>query len=196
MQFDGQQFYVVTGGPGSGKSTLLDYLEQQGFMRSIEAGRSIIQEQTMIGGAALPWEDRILFAELMLSWEMRSYRQGLEQGNRAPVLFDRGVPDIIGYLRLEGLDVPIHIQRAGELFRYNKRVFIAPPWPDIYRQDAERKQDLETAHRTFDMMVDVYTELGYELVELPRCSIEERAEYIRSTIFTEYTQNSGSSIYY
>lgn len=196
MQFDGQQFYVVTGGPGSGKSTLLDYLEQQGCMRSVEAGRSIIQEQSMIGGAALPWEDRILFAELMLSWEMRSYRQGLKQGNTAPVLFDRGVPDIIGYLRLEGLDVPVHIQRAGELFRYNKRVFIAPPWPDIYRQDAERKQDLETAHRTFDMMVDVYTELGYELVELPRCSIEERAEYIRSTIFTEYTQNSGSSIYY
>lgn len=196
MQFDGQQFYVVTGGPGSGKSTLLDYLEQQGFMRSVEAGRSIIQEQTMIGGAALPWEDRILFAELMLSWEMRSYRQGLEQGNTAPVLFDRGVPDIIGYLRLEGLDVPVHIQRAGELFRYNKRVFIAPPWADIYRQDAERKQDLETAHRTFDMMVAVYTELGYELVELPRCSIEERAEYIRSTIFTEYTQNPGSSIYY
>lgn len=196
MQFEGQQFYVVTGGPGSGKSTLLDYLEQQGFMRSVEAGRSIIQEQTMIGGAGLPWEDRILFAELMLSWEMRSYQQGLEQGNTAPVLFDRGVPDIIGYLRLEGLDVPVHIQRAGELFRYNKRVFIAPPWPEIYRQDAERKQDLETARRTFDMMVDVYTELGYELVELPRCSVEERAEYIRSTIFTEYTQNSGSSIYY
>jgi len=76
----------------------------------------------------------------MLSWEMRSYRQGLKQGNTAPVLFDRGMPDVIGYLRLEGLDVPVHIQRAGELFRYNKRVFIAPPWPDIYRQDAKRNK--------------------------------------------------------
>lgn len=113
---------------------------------------------------------------------MRSYQQELKQGNTAPVLFDRGVPDVIGYLRLEGLDVPVHIQRAGELFRYNKRVFIAPPWPDIYRQDAERKQDLKTALRTFDTMAAVYTELGYELVELPRCSIEDRAEYIRSSI--------------
>jgi len=182
MQLDGHHFFVITGGPGSGKSTLLDYLEQKGFRRSVEAGRSIIQEQTMIGGTALPWKDRILFAELMLSWEMRSYRQELKQGNTAPVLFDRGVPDVIGYLRLEGLDVPDHIQRAGELFRYNKRVFIAPPWPDIYRQDAERKQDLKTACRTFDTMAAVYTELGYELVELPRCSIEDRAEYIRSSI--------------
>ncbi|MGW9127890.1 AAA family ATPase [Paenibacillus chitinolyticus] len=97
-------------------------------------------------------------------------------------LFDRGVPDVIGYLRLEGLDVPANIQRAGELFRYNKRVFIAPPWPDIYRNDAERKQDLKTACRTFETMAAVYTELGYELVELPRCSIEDRAEYIRSSI--------------
>lgn len=136
----------------------------------------------MIGGTALPWKDRILFAELMLSWEMRSYRQALNQGNADPVLFDRGVPDVIGYLRLEGLDVPANIQRAGELFRYNKRVFIAPPWPDIYRNDAERKQDLETANRTFDTMAAVYTELGYELIELPRCSIEDRAEFIRSSI--------------
>ncbi|MFC3768915.1 AAA family ATPase [Paenibacillus sp. GCM10012303] len=182
MQVDGNSFFVITGGPGSGKSTLLDYLEQQGFLRSVEAGRSIIQEQTMIGGTALPWKDKILFAELMLSCEMRSYQQGLNPGNTAPVLFDRGVPDVIGYLRLEGLHVPVHIQRAAELFRYNKRVFIAPPWPDIYRQDAERKQDLETAFRTFDTMTAVYTELGYELVELPRCSIKERAEYIRSNI--------------
>lgn len=183
MQSNGRNFFVFTGGPGSGKSTLLDYLERQGFARSTEAGRSIIQDQTAIGGAAVPWKDKVLFAELMLSWEMRSYRQELmKQGSIAPVLFDRGVPDVIGYLRLEGLDVPAHIRRAGEFFRYNARVFIAPPWPDIYRQDDERKQDLETAHRTYDAMTAVYTELGYELIELPRCSVEARAAFIRANI--------------
>jgi predicted ATPase len=182
MQSNGQNYFVITGGPGSGKSTLLDYLEQQGFARSNEAGRSIIQDQTAIGGAALPWKDRALFAELMLSWEIRSYRQELEQGSIAPVLFDRGVPDVIGYLRLEGLDVPAHTQRAGEFYRYNIRVFIAPPWPDIYRQDDERKQDLETARRTYDAMATVYTELGYELIELPRCSVEARAAFIQANI--------------
>ena len=30
--------------------------------------------------------------------------------------------------------------RAAERFRYNRRVFLAPPWPEIFRQDAERKQ--------------------------------------------------------
>ena len=40
------------------------------------------------------------FAELMLSWEMRSYRMAEE--TTGPVFFDRGVTDLIGYLNLVG----------------------------------------------------------------------------------------------
>ena len=98
MTYDMQRFIVISGGPGSGKSTVIDSLEHQGFSRSIEAGRAVIQHQTIIGGNALPWADRALFAELMLSWEMRSYDLALEQ--KGPVFFDRGVPDVIGYLIL------------------------------------------------------------------------------------------------
>lgn len=36
-----------------------------------EAGRAIIQDQVAIGGAALPWADRLAFSELMLGWELR-----------------------------------------------------------------------------------------------------------------------------
>jgi len=68
-----QNFFVLTGGPGSGKSTLMDALQRAGHARSIEAGRSIIRDQLAIGGKALPWADPDAFAELMLSWEMRSY---------------------------------------------------------------------------------------------------------------------------
>ncbi len=63
-----------------------------------EAGRAIIQDQVEIGGAALPWSDREAFAALMLGWEMRSYREAM--GVPSPVIFDRGIPDVIGYLRL------------------------------------------------------------------------------------------------
>jgi len=65
------RFFVLTGGPGWGKSTLLDALENAGYARSVEAGRGIIPDQMAIGGRALPWEDPLAFAELMLSWEMR-----------------------------------------------------------------------------------------------------------------------------
>ena len=71
-----------------------------------EAGRAIIQDQRAIGGSALPWADRSAFAELMLGWELRSYREAQSYDGR--ILFDRGIPDIIGYLELSGLPVPPH----------------------------------------------------------------------------------------
>src|SRR5438045_1354229 len=91
-------FFIVTGAPGSGKTTLLAALSQAGHATSIEAGRAIIQDQVAIGGGALPWGDREAFAELMLCWEMRSYREMMGQGGA--VFFDRGVPDVAAYLRL------------------------------------------------------------------------------------------------
>ncbi|MFF5337754.1 AAA family ATPase [Streptomyces sp. NPDC013181] len=176
MTPESERFVVITGGPGSGKSTLIDHLHGMGYARSVEAGRGVIQDQRAIGGSALPWADRALFAELMLCWELRSYR--LAAGATAPVLFDRGVLDIVGYLRLEGLPVPAHLHAAARTFRYHRRVLIAPPWPEIYEQDGERTQSYAQAERTYASMVDVYTAYGYELVHLPLAAVEERARFV------------------
>lgn len=177
-----ENLHVVTGGPGAGKTTLLDRLAQGGVVFAPEAGRGVIQAQTAIDGPALPWRDKALFAELMLGWELRSYREALARPNGGPVLFDRGAPDIVGYLRLEGLPIPDHVMRAAESCRYNRRVFIAPPWPEIYRQDAERRQDPETAERTYAAMAATYRELDYELTELPRAAVEARAAFVAARI--------------
>ncbi|KWA16019.1 AAA family ATPase [Burkholderia territorii] len=174
------RFFVVTGGPGSGKSTLLDALERSGFARSHEAGRGVIRDQMAIDGPALPWRDRAAFAELMLNWEMRSYH--LARSARGPVFFDRGVPDVIGYLRLTGLAVPAHAEAAARRFRYHRRVFIAPPWPDIYTQDTERRQDFSEAVRTYDAMVDCYTAYGYRLIELPCASVKARVRFVMDAL--------------
>ncbi|KVC89845.1 ATPase [Burkholderia ubonensis] len=171
-----RRFFVVTGGPGSGKSTLIDALERAGFARSQEAGRGVIQDQVAVDGPALPWRDRSAFAELMLGWEMRSHH--LARQARGPVFFDRGVPDVIGYLRLSGLAVPAHAEAAARRFRYHRRVFIAPPWPDIYTQDAERRQDFAEAVRTCDAMVECYASYGYRLIELPRASVKAHVRFV------------------
>ncbi|MBZ9741742.1 MULTISPECIES: AAA family ATPase [unclassified Mesorhizobium] len=176
MQNDSHRFFVLTGGPGSGKTTLIEALRRAGFATSVEARRGIIRDQSAIGGTALPWSDRALFAELMLSWEMRSYRNASEQ--EGPVFFDRGVADTLGYLRLCGLPVPDHAVNAAEKIRYARRVFIAPPWPEIFAQDQERKQTLDEAERTYHALVGVYTELGYELVTLPLAPVEERIRFL------------------
>lgn len=182
------RFIVVTGGPGSGKTTLIDALERAGYARSMEAGRGIIQDQMAVDGPALPWKDPQLYTELMLCWELRSY--GLARARRGPVFFDRGMPDCLGYLRLMGIAAPAHLMRACRQFRYARRVFIAPPWPAIFHQDGERKQDLAEAVRTYDAMVATYRELDYALVELPRLPVEERMAFVLAGIRAEPSPGS------
>jgi predicted ATPase len=170
------RFVVITGGPGSGKSTLIDALGARGFARTIEAGRAIIQEQVKSGGHALPWSDPRAFAELMFEWELRSYRDAAEKNG--VVFFDRGIADVVGYLRLMALPVPAHMDAAVRSHRYHRRVFVAPPWPEIFAQDAERKQTLEEAERTYQVMVETYAAYGYVLVELPRVSVDKRIAFV------------------
>lgn len=175
-----ERLFVITGGPGSGKSTLIEALAGRGFRTMPEAGRAIIQDQVAIDGEALPWSDRRAFAELMLSWEMRSYREAVRLSG--PVFFDRGVPDVLGYLRLSELPVPSHVERAAQMFRYHPRVFIAPPWPEIFGIDAERKQSFREAQATYEAMLETYSALGYDLVPLPFDSVEERVRFVLAAI--------------
>lgn len=174
------RFTVLTGGPGAGKTTLLDAMRAKGFDVCPEAGRAIIQDQRPIGGPGLPWADRGLFAELILSWELRAHREASARPGR--ILFDRGVPDVVGYLRLLGRPVPPHVHRAAEHFRYGATVFVAPPWSAIYTGDAERTQSCAEAVATHDAMVGAYRDYGYRLVPLPRAPVADRADFLLAAL--------------
>lgn len=165
------KLFVVTGGPGAGKTTLIGALAHAGFAVAPEAGRHVILDQQARGGTALPWIDRHAFAQAMLAHDVESYvRLRTAAG---PVFCDRGIPDVIGYLRLEGIAVPEATWRAAREHRYQERVFICPPWRAIYATDSERKQTPEIAEQTYAAMVAVYTELGYTLTEVPRAPVEQ-----------------------
>ncbi|EOC0051065.1 AAA family ATPase [Cronobacter sakazakii] len=96
------------------------------------------------------------------------------------VFFDRGIPDIIGYLNLCELPVPETLHDAALRLRYDATVFIAPPWKAIFTQDAERRQTFEEAVRTWEVMKRVYTRYGYELAEIPFATPRARAHWIRA----------------
>ena len=170
------RFHILTGGPGSGKTTLIEALGHRGFATTAEAGRTIIREQLSASGSALPWSNRQLFAERMLDFDMRNHMQARQC--KGPVFFDRGIPDVLGYLELCGLAVPPYAEDAARSYRYARRVFILPPWPEIFAPDAERRQSFDEAERTYRAMVAVYSRLGYELVEVPRAPVRERADFI------------------
>lgn len=168
--------FIITGGPGAGKTTLIEALRAAGHACSDEAGRRIIKEEVAAGGTALPWIDPRAFAERMLAFDIESYQR--LRGEKGPVFFDRGIPDVIGYLNLLGLCAPVPTQEAATAHRYNRGVFIASPWHEIFAQDTERKQTFEEAVRTYQSLAKVYTTLGYELIALPLVPVEERVAFV------------------
>lgn len=161
---------------GSGKTSLILALAEAGLAVSQESGRAIIREQQAQGGTALPWLDPRLFARCMQDRELQAYRAARATGDK--VFFDRGLPDVIGYLRLSGLTVPAALMRAARCLRYQPQVFVLPHWPAIYHTDAERRQTAEQAQRTCDAMRQVYQELGYQLVEIPLLPLQQRRDFI------------------
>lgn len=170
------QFFVVTGGPGAGKTSLITELSRRGFHTIPESGRAIIREEMASGGDALPWADRMAYAERMLERDLHSYIA--VQARSGMAIFDRGIPDILGYLTLCNLPLPRHIAAESKAKRYNRRVFLAPYWDDIFAQDTERKQNRAEAQATCAVMRETYTAFGYEIIELPLTDIERRADFV------------------
>jgi predicted ATPase len=142
-----------------------------------EGGRAIIHDQKRINGPALPNKNPDLFVEALVTWHLYSYRLACNCGTRT-VIFDRGLPDVIGVLMRYELPIPAHIRRAAEFYRYNDIAFIAPPWPEIYGTDAEREETADEAALYYDCQLRAYSESGYRVLEVPRDSVENRVDWL------------------
>ncbi|HEU0130690.1 MAG TPA: AAA family ATPase [Mycobacteriales bacterium] len=164
-------FVLLTGGPGGGKTTLVEHLAGRGYATSAEAGRAIIRDQALVGGPLRA--DPVAFAETILTWELRAYREA-----SGLTFFDRGVPDVVASYLLLDRPVPDHVLRAAEVCRYAPVAFAAPPWREVYVNDADRTQTWDEAVRTYEACVAAYERCGYELVALPFAPVGERAAFV------------------
>jgi predicted ATPase len=84
---------VITGGPGAGKSTLLKEIESSGIAIFPEVAREILQAP---GGMAMRAERPADFATAMFEAELQAW----QTAPSGPSLYDRGFPDIVGFLEL------------------------------------------------------------------------------------------------
>ncbi|MNJ95036.1 hypothetical protein D3C87_127400 [compost metagenome] len=174
-----QNFFVITGGPGVGKTTLLNELNSREYNYIPEAARQIIKEQMEMNGNALPWENTTKYKALMLEKSITDYQ--LAKPNII-TFFDRGIPDTLCYSKVLGETISTEEDTAARKYRYNNKVFLLPPWREIYVTDTERKQDWEEAVRTYELMKTTYMEYGYEIIEVPKISVKERADFILKCI--------------
>jgi predicted ATPase len=170
---------VITGGPGVGKTTLLQEIQQRGFTIVPEIARELIQEQQAIDGDALPWKDKSLYCDLMFERSIESFEKTMDAyTGSGPVFFDRGFLDTLCYAIISGIRIENSMKILAETWRYNEDVFILPPWQEIYQTDEQRKQDWNEAVFTYNSMIQTYRGYEYNLVEVPKTSIPERADFV------------------
>lgn len=167
--------FVISGSSGGGKSTLLEELSRRGYAVVREAGRQLVREQQSIGGVVQPGTE--LFGHLLLSRSMYLYNQVVEAGVSGPVFFDRSIIEPIAGWRSSGQMAP-HLVRAVERFRYATDVFMAPPWPEIFEQDAERRHGYDPEQKEYKRLIEAFEAFGYRLVTLPKISVEARADFV------------------
>ena len=168
---------VLTGAPGGGKTTLLLALQQLGFEISHEVAREILKRP---GGMELRDTDPLSFANAMFAAHLSEFKK--HSITHRPVVFDRGLPDVVGFLDLAGLPTPDALDAACRNFRYIGPIFRAPPWQEIYVRDHERIQTWTEAVENERAVTEAWHRYGYETVDLPLCPPNARAQFVAATV--------------
>jgi len=165
---------VITGGPGAGKTTLLLALQARGFTIVGDSPRAIIQDRVRRGLSPRPVAHE--FVRETLRMDIANFVQ--HAATPGHVFFDRSVLDA-----LCGLDSVTPLNE-GELstwlstYRYFPKVFLLPPWKEIYVNDAERDHTFEHAEWVNSITLEWYSRCGYQLIEVPKVSVDERCTFV------------------
>jgi predicted ATPase len=168
---------VLTGAPGAGKTTLLQAAADAGLATSPEVARDLLK---LPGGMALRADDSLAFADAMLTAHLREFERFADYSK--PVVFDRGFPDVAGFLDVAGLAVPRSIDEACRKVRYNGLILRAPAWEEIYRSDSERIQDFAEAVESDAAVTAAWQRYGYTIEDLPLAPVAKRLAFLLDRI--------------
>jgi predicted ATPase len=163
---------VITGAPCSGKTAVIHMLEQRGYQVVHEVARAYIDNELMKGKTLLEIKsDEWAFEHHILMEKVR-IESTLKKDEI--IFFDRGVPDSIAYYKLNGLDSVEPFQKSGAV-RYQNVFFLERL---LFLPDPVRSENEQTARRLGRLIEESYQSLGYDLIQVPLLSVEERTQFV------------------
>lgn len=171
-----KEIIVIIGGPGSGKTTLINGLTDKGYTCYPEISREVTLEARKQGIEQLFLEKPLLFSELLLEGRKKQFVNATQESTDI-VFLDRGIPDVLAYMHYIGDSYPAFFDVACREHLYT-RIFILPPWEDIYISDDARYENYDQAVLIHEHLVETYEKYGYNLIEVPRDTVDNRILFI------------------
>lgn len=175
-----KEIVVIIGGPGTGKTTIIDGLTTKGYCCYPEISREVTMEAKKQGIEQLFLEKPLLFSELLLEGRKKQFSSAQQEPHNI-VFLDRGIPDVLAYMHYIGDSYPAFFDQACRDHIYTK-IFILPPWEEIYESDDARYENFEQAKLIYTHLVETYQKYGYNLIEVPKGTVDERINYILETL--------------
>lgn len=175
-----QQKIVLIGGPGTGKSSILNELISRGFHCKPEISREVILEAKKKGVNQLFLTEPLLFSNLLLKGREKQFLEAHKSTEKL-IFFDRGIPDVHAYLEFFDTDYPEVFIEKSNTHIYTK-VFMLPPWKEIYTSDNERYESFDEAVKIHHHLKKTYQDIGYKICIVPFGTIQERTNYILDSI--------------
>ncbi len=176
---------IITGGPSTGKTSLIKELEIGGYNCIHETSREIIQESLANNSDVLPWKDLMKFSEKVILQRKDHYHSAKSKHSKKFTFFDRGIPDVFAYMEYDNLEIPKEYLELGDSLRYHSKVFLTPAWKSIFENDDERVEDFRKAEQLEHFIHNTYKDLGYEVVLVPKGTIENRIKFILENLEKE-----------
>ena len=171
-----KQIVLIIGGPGTGKSTTIEALTKKGYCCYPEISRQVTLEAKEKGIDQLFLTNPLLFSEMLLNGRLQQFENALEEKHDM-VFLDRGLPDILAYMDFIGDDYPDRFVALCHEKKYSK-IFVFPPWEAIYESDNERYENFDQAQKIHIFLVNTYKKFGYDLIDVPLDSVENRISFI------------------
>ncbi len=164
--------FVITGGPCTGKTSLIRELEKE-YNVFDETAREVLEGMPVIYRSTFEAQYEIF---------KRQLRQNEEaEGIEGIVFFDRGIPDVLSFFRYHGLSIDSELLDESKKESTNYETVFIPDFVP-YEQDEIRQEEEYVIKKIHDLVVETYSDLSYQVVDVPFMDVQERVDFIKRKI--------------